>query len=332
VRRAPWWFTPWSNVYGTARTLVALGTLVSLAFNSPEAMFYPLGPEYAGMYPQHPWLRYSLFDLFPPESVHLAQYVAIGVLLLVASGWRPRLTAIPHWYVSASFMASTAAPEGGDQLAVVLTMLMIPVALADSRVWHWDRAPRRRPTRTALGVAIIASSALVMAKIQVCIVYLQAGVSKLGVTEWADGTAAYYWVTHPVFGVMEPLHEAASDLLSRPGVVMLATWGPIGFEVLLAFALLMPSAWRTRFLWAGIGFHLMIVLAHGLVAFFFAMAGALVLFLRLPNEPLGLPPYFPRYRAGGALVDVRSLRLVRWRQGGVAALRTATDSRYMAND
>jgi hypothetical protein len=50
-------------------------------------------------------------------------------------------------------------------------------------------------------------------------------------------------------------------------------------------ALFMDKKYRRYLLVLGLCFHLAIAVVHGLVSFFFAMAGALVLYLRAPEHP-----------------------------------------------
>lgn len=47
---------------------------------------------------------------------------------------------------------------------------------------------------------LIARITLLLIQIQLAVLYLQASMAKLGVPEWADGTAMYYRSHHPTFG------------------------------------------------------------------------------------------------------------------------------------
>src|SRR5271155_4570309 len=95
---------PWGSGLGLARTILALGTLGTLLATTPKVLMSPLAGE-------------------PPPPAcgglghggQIARFVCVAILLLVASGWRPRLTAIPHWYVAWSLIANATIQDGGDQ-------------------------------------------------------------------------------------------------------------------------------------------------------------------------------------------------------------------------
>lgn len=282
---------PWSNVYGVARTLLAIGTLITLALNSADQLFMPLGkslhPIMGRVFPA----KYSLFLLFDPPYLEVARWIAIAILVVVAIGWRPRITALLHWWVSASFTAAGIVLDGGDQVTAVLTLLLLPIALTDGRRWHWSRAQATEPT-THWGVAavLIATSTLLILRVQMAAIYFNAGVAKMFVPEWANGTAMYYWVTSPLFGSGDWLQHLLSPVVRHGVAVTLFTWSVMMFEVLLATALVMSRRWWQPLLVAGLLFHAGIALIHGLVSFMFAMDAGLILYLRPWDRPFDLAP------------------------------------------
>jgi hypothetical protein len=54
------------------------------------------------------------------RSPSVKQWVAIVVLVGVVSGWRPRVTCLPHAYVAISLFHDISAPEGGDQISSIV--------------------------------------------------------------------------------------------------------------------------------------------------------------------------------------------------------------------
>jgi antimicrobial peptide system SdpB family protein len=278
---------PWTNVYGWARTLLALSTAATLVFNRPATLFRP-----GSGIPLAPYCR-GLRELGPfcilAEHLELVRWLAVGVLLVAASGWRPRLTALPQWWFTSSFFVSAITVDGGDQLAAILTLLLLPVALTDDRRWHWHARPDALPSLAELCRRIVALSALAVVRVQVAVVYFQSAVAKLAVPEWADGTSMYYWWNSPSFGA-SPWLKPLTDLLveSSLGVVAL-TWGAIALELVLFMALTMPKwAWGPLLV-LGVGFHGAIALIHGLPTFSLVMIAALVLYLRPANRPFARP-------------------------------------------
>jgi antimicrobial peptide system SdpB family protein len=279
---------PWTNVYGTARTVLALGLLWTLTADGIDILFQPSG--FRATHEISPYYRLSLFHLLAgsPAQLELARWISVAALGLVASGWRPRLTAPLHWWIAFSFAVSTTVAEGGDQIHAILALLILPIALTDSRRSHWSEwSPD--PLRTASHVKeVIASSAMTMIRLQVAVIYFHAAVAKLAVGEWENGTAVYYWFTHPVYGMTGWVRTLALPVLEHPVGVVVLTWGVVLLEVVLAAALVMAPRHRAPLLVLGLVFHAGIVVAHGLFSFFFAMAGALILYLRPADVPFRL--------------------------------------------
>jgi antimicrobial peptide system SdpB family protein len=282
---------PWSNVYGLARTLIALSTLSTLLVNDPSLLWIPA----AGI-PEAPLCSgatsgVGLFCL-QPQSLGLVRWVAIAVLALVASGWRPRFTGILHWWVTHSFVSTALLVDGGDQLSATLTLLLVPLTLTDGRRWHWAAAsPVADTTWGNLRVGL-ATATLWVLRLQVAVVYLNAAASKWSAKEWMEGTALYYWFSDPAFGFTPPLRAVFGGLLENSFTVTLMTWGVLAFEFALFGALFARSRLPRRILLAmGIAFHTGIAFVHGLPSFVVIMFGALILLLRREDEPFAVPAW-----------------------------------------
>jgi len=279
---------PWTNVYGLARSLLALATLLTLVSDSSERLFHPLTVDDPGIFDRSASAGTSLFFL-AGDHLGVAKLLAIVVLLLVISGWRPRLTALPHWWISYSFAASASMIDGGDLIAATFTLLLLPVALTDSRRSHW--------AGTGTGGApasIAAQTGLVLVRVQMAVVYLFAAVLKFPSEEWSNGTALYYFWQNPVFGPAGFLRPLTA-WIGRSLLVVPLTWGVLLLELSLAAALFAPLRFRRRLLPLALLFHAGIAVIHGMPSFALAMVGGLVLYLRptwqrfpLP-EPLGRP-------------------------------------------
>ena len=282
-------YSPFSNVYGLARTLLALGTLLTLWTSSGDSLFRPLGRSAAEAGYLSGINHYGLFTLLAPRY-ELARWLAIAVLAVVASGWRPRFTGVLHWWVSASLFSAIIPQDGGDQCTTVLTLLLIPVTLSDPRAWHWSSI-ERRDDAIGLILARVASSSLFMVRVQVAILYLHAAVGKAAVTEWVNGTALYYWLMDPRIGLPTRYQDLGLAVLEPIWATPLITWSPMVLEYCLFLSLGMArqNPLRRYLLWAGLGFHLGNLLLFGLVSFVFAMSAALILLLRPVEQPFVLP-------------------------------------------
>jgi len=304
--------SPFTNVYGAARSLLAANTLLTLCLSPADSLFRPVGITVADSNAATLAGRYGLFSLLN-DRLELARFIAIVLLIIVASGFRPRLTGVLHWWVSWSFFFSMVTQDGGDQCAAVLTFLLLPVTFADPRAWHWAAAPEPR-TRWQLVHERIAASALLMIRIQVALLYLHAAVGKVAVKEWANGTAIYYWLLDTRMGVETRYHDLVLALLQPDWVAPFLTWAPMVLEFALFGALFMHARSRARpwLFWIALVFHMGNTVFFGLVSFMIAMSGALILLLRPTDQP---------YAFGNLLEHCRALL----RRLPVATARTPSE-------
>ena len=272
---------PWTNVYGLARTILAGATASTLLATHESVLFHPVAgpagdPPFCVQYP----LRAGLFCLAPSDHLGVARYIAAALLLVVASGWRPRITGLVHWWVSASLQVNAVCVDGGDQATAVLTLLLLPLTLTDSRKWHWQSCSDLPITEALVRRRIIALGGHLLIRLQVAGIYFHAAIAKFAVPEWADGTALYYFFRHPTFGASSWLTPALAVLLGTGVTLSLVTWSVLVFEYFMSTGLVMPPRGRRILLGLGILFHFGIMLIHGLVTFSLAMMAAIVLYLR----------------------------------------------------
>jgi antimicrobial peptide system SdpB family protein len=275
---------PWTNVYGLARSLLALSTALTLAFNRTTTLF-ALGA--GGLKPPFcDGMRGSgLYCVVPESRLDLARWVAVALLLLVASGYRPRVTGVIHWWVSFSLSVNALLVDGGDAAASVLTLLILPVTLTDPRVWHWQPCPVATGTHRNDARRLIALVALTMVRVQVAGIYFHAAIGKFQVEEWRNGTAIYYFATSPVFGASGIVHDIVLAVLVHAVPITLLTWSVLVLEYFLSAALVMPKRFWGVLFWLGIVLHAGIMLIHGLVSFSVIMFAALTLYLRPVERP-----------------------------------------------
>lgn len=126
----------WTNYLGLSRSLLALGMLLTLFFNSNDILFshginndYFLKCNFINSLSIYCLIKHTL----------LAKYISILILFSVSIGIYPRLTCIFHWWITYSFATSAYIIDGGDQIASILTFLLIPICLLDRRKWHWSK-------------------------------------------------------------------------------------------------------------------------------------------------------------------------------------------------
>lgn len=282
---------PWTDVYGLGRTLLALSGAAVLAFNEAHVLFHPaIGTPNPPACPTVSSL--SLFCLLPGEYADLARWIAVVILLIVASGWRPRITGVLHWWVSYSFMSTGVLVTGGEAITALLTLLLLPITLNDPRTWHWESLDEEDWESVSPYRRVVAWSGVLLVRLQVAGIYFHSAVGKVTVEEWVNGTALYYWLTDPDYGMPGWVEPLLLPALAENVIVTLATWGVILFEFFLFAGLVMDRRWRPTLLWLGILFHAGIAVLQGLLPFSVVMFGALTLYLRPFNDP------FKLYRLG----------------------------------
>lgn len=305
-----------TNVYGLARTLLATGTLVTLVA-TPAASLFMAGQVEGEIRECVGIARYSLFCLITPRYYEFARWSCVAGLAVVASGWHPRITGIPHWWLSFSFMSAATVLDGGDHLTAILTLLLVPAALADPRRSHWHTPrPRSQLERTTMSYFLMSLPALVALfaiRVQTSAIYLQAAAAKTGVEEWRDGTATFYWFTHPTYGVSPFASAAVGHLLAQPLAVLSTTWGAILLEFFLFAGLTMDRKLRPFLLTVGVLFHVGIAVVHGLISFTIVMWAALVLYLWPIDKPFAL------HIRSNAAVDGILRQFARFTQHGIAS-------------
>jgi antimicrobial peptide system SdpB family protein len=283
---------PWSDLYGLARSLLAVGPLLTLLSTSVADLMFGIGAGGSGNRCSG-LAGLGLFCLEGSDHLLVKQWVAIVVLVGVVSGWRPRVTCLPHAYVAISLFHDISAPEGGDQISSIVALMLIPVCLLDRRRWHWSPySPPRVTTMWGQVRVISAFLGIVLIKVQVSWLYIQSGIAKLGQTAWLDGTAMYYWTRNGIFGAPTWSRDAVYWLTSKPIFEAGTTWGPIVIEVAAGISLLLPCRLKWIILCAGISLHLFIGLIIGLWSFSITMWGCLI-FLLVPFGRLARRPTSP---------------------------------------
>lgn len=287
---------PWTNVYGVGRTLLALSGAAVLAVNDTHVLFHPaLGtpdpPVCTSM------STASLFCMLPDAYVELGRWIAVGILLVVASGWRPRVTGMLHWWVAYSFMSTGVLVTGGEAITALLTLLLVPITLTDPRRWHWSSLGKDAVESTSAYARVVAWGAWLLIRIQVAGVYFHSAVGKVTVEEWANGTALYYWLVDPAYGMPPWAEPLLLPLVTHAVGVTVLTWGVVLFEFFLFAGLVMDRRWRPYLLVLGILFHAGIAVLQGLLSFSVIMFGALIMYLRPLNRPFDLDRVAPYVRS-----------------------------------
>lgn len=280
---------PYSNVIGVSRSILALGTLLTLLFNSSAVLVQrniegiPFNPM---LDPTEKLNQFNFFLLFGVEYFDLMKLVAILILLLVISGFYIGISSILHWWISISFFFCSSVIDGGDQIAAVLSFFLIPLCLTDTRKNHWVTIKPFISSKNLVGIFSVF-----LIRLQVAFIYLHAAVGKFEVEEWMNGTALYYWLNHSFFGSSDYLIPWINTILKHDWLVTMSTYGVLVFELALFLALTASKRYRKTLLPLAIAFHFLIIIFHGIFSFFFSIVAGLIIYLHSVNEPFQLKRY-----------------------------------------
>lgn len=269
-------FDPQSRPLAFGRFLLALATLSSVVFTSDAELFSDAtaasgGIRCDGLRSLSLWCLNS--DL--TGTYTLARILTLTVLILVATGYRPKWTCIPHWYVTFSLAASMSATNGGDSAAVIATMLLVPLCLGDGRRWQWSRPSRPLPARWR-GRSYAAQLVI---RLQLVVIYLSAAGSKLLDPAWRDGSAMYFALHDPYSGLPASVLDSVAPLLDSRWLVGLVTWAVIATQVVIAVTVLGRRRERMLAVVLVAGLHLGIIVLMGLTSFGIIMIGFALLAL-----------------------------------------------------
>jgi sporulation delaying protein B len=266
-------FEPRSTALAAGRSLVAVAQVTAIGFTADADLFpsvpnEPTGPRCEGLRAASLWCLGS-----GTTGQSVARVLSIAVLLLVASGYRPRWTCVPHWYVTFSLGAAVHVADGGLHVAKILTLLLVPICLGDHRAWQWRRPGAPLPPRWR-GSAYAGHLAV---RGQVALVYGQAVWSKLIEPEWRDGTAMHYVFQDPYFGAPPGLLDLAESGPFEVWLIPVITWGTVLVETVIALSAFGGRRLRRYALALGVVLHGAIGVSLGLVGFSLVMIGLLAL-------------------------------------------------------
>lgn len=263
--------------FAFGRTALALATASELICTRPTALFTLVGTTTGPV-----CAAQSAASLFcvgnTPGFVVARVWLAVAGLLLVASGYRPRFTSILHLWIVYSVSTSVTLPDGGDSIALIVVFLITPMCLADGRRWQWTQ-PCQRMGRNGRVIAYLSFWAL---RLQIAYVYADSAIAKMGVADWQNGSAFYYFVRDKMFGAAGPLTSLWMWLSDQSLTTLAITWGAIAIELAIALFTLLGARWRQAAFWLGLGLHTLIFLSMGLFSFSLVMVAVAAL-IATPN-------------------------------------------------
>lgn len=205
------------------------------------------------------------------------------ILMFIISGFYPKITGLLHWWLALSVNTGLVIVDGGAQVASVLTFLIIPLTLTDNRINHWYRIKKQKNEYFKISDYLIIQ----VLKIQVAIIYFDAGISKLFAPNWTEGTALYYFINDPSLGATGTRLDLLNMLFDLPLLLVISTYFIIILELFLASSIFIKSTYLKQKLFIiGIIFHILIFLVFGIFTFVIAMFSALMLILFPVNKEI----------------------------------------------
>ncbi|MBV9124455.1 MAG: HTTM domain-containing protein [Planctomycetes bacterium] len=236
-----------------------------------------------------------------PGTMMAIHITILVIMFLFTIGFCTRITSVLTWLAAVSYIQRSPTSLFGmdTMMNLLLLYLMIgPSGAAFSvdrliaRYWGTWRALRgHRPAPAAFPHPQLVSANLALRLIQVnlCFIYLAAGLAKLQGTSWWSGTAIYRTLANPEFSPMQNgLYAAFLIFLCRHRGLweLLMTGGVLfTFAVEIGFPFLI---WNPRTRWTMITgaflMHTGIALSMGLTTF--SMMMVLMVFSFIPQEIL----------------------------------------------
>jgi len=261
--------SPW---FGLGRTVLAVGQLTLLIFTPTSALMVQVLGRPSAPYCDGVKVASLYCSLGSVTGIEVVRWVMVAVLLVVAIGWRPRWSVLPHAWVAFSINQSIALPDGGDSVAQIMTLLILAGGLLDDRKWHWSWPTEPvSPSARGYGFAIWT-----LLRLQLAGIYLNSGIAKFGTESWVAGSAEYFVARDKSFGASGIIAPVLLWITGEPWGAAALTWGPIVIECAIAFFIFGGPRMRLLALSGAIVLHAGIIVTMGLWSFGLIMIGTVI--------------------------------------------------------
>ena len=222
--------------------------------------------------------HFSLLALNASDTwFQLVYHGTLLVLGLWTAGYATRLTTPLVWLgVHSIHSRYYALWDGGDNLMHIVLLFALLLDLRPADVAAKGRS--RAGDDGIVGVRdVLHNVGLLACALQVCTVYVVAGMTKLGGKYWINGTAFYYVLNSSEFGFSS---FAGPMIWNSPVLLTGMTWAPVVMQLAFPFIYLFGSPMSRRVLvLTAISFHLGIFFLMGLETFAMFMIAAELLLL-----------------------------------------------------
>lgn len=249
-----------------SRSILAISMLITILFSNTHALF----PDYHISRLKNSAFGIEKINIFLYfDNVQIPFYICTTVLIIVIFGILPAITSILHFVITFSMYNTMLVSEGGDQINMILTLLIIPFCLNNIKLNGYKLS--------FISNNLFLKLNLLFIKIQMSIIYLQACIEKIYQKEWNNGTAMYYWFNDSLFGANIFFKTIFGFLFENNFSLFIITWSVIFLEFFLSLSIFMKQKNRYIFFCISFLFHFLIFLIHGLGTFFISMTAGLIL-------------------------------------------------------
>lgn len=219
------------------------------------------------------WSYLPLLD-GSPALLWIAHIIALVILAMFMLGLYTRITGVLTFIITISYVhRAPGALFGLDQInAMLATYMMFGAAGEAYSLDNWLK--RRRNIRVdGPRESTVANISIRLIQLHMCIIYLFAGLSKLGGETWWDGSAMWGAVANSEYQSLDMTWLAAYPLLINALTQISVAW-EISYT-----ALVWPRLTRPLVIGMAIPLHLGIAVCLGMITFGTAMLIANMAFI-----------------------------------------------------
>ena len=183
--------------------------------------------------------------------------MVISVLFCVGFGGR-FITVAHYIFLISLFLRNPALLDGGDNLAYLVLLYLIPVNTTAVLA-----VKRKRPSPTVASVStVLHNTGIILIVMQLFIVYWTSSLYKIQGKLWQDGTALYYILNVPEFSW--PI--ITDRLTSHAWLIVIGTYFAVLFQLLFPLLVAIRET-HILALFLAVLFHLGIAILMGLTSF-----------------------------------------------------------------
>ncbi|AKK02483.1 hypothetical protein CEPID_03015 [Corynebacterium epidermidicanis] len=253
------------------RRSIALSLMLTLIFTPVEFLITPSAVNLEPLRCEGTLKKALFFCIVPVEFLTLGKWVAVVLCGLVIVGKYLFLSSLILFWISSTMFHMIPTSDGGEQIALCLSTLLLIYSLGGLAETF-----KKRIGFKSRGAEAWHYVWHLMIKIQMAVVYFQAGIAKLGVESWADGSEIYYDLLNPMFGATGWRLKLAMLIVDYDFILLAITWGTISAEVFISYAIFGGDSAKKVALTLAVLLHSSIAIFLGIVSFSIVMIGGAI--------------------------------------------------------